>query len=230
MHRLVIAIRRKQQLVIFPAILLVCLLSGIASAQSAGDSSNQETSSSYLFGGIGGFIPLDESYRVNYSTNLGGLPIEVTGGFLFPVASSDFVSLTARYERRTANFVTNTSVAVFSIEPGFRFFLEPEREKDLRLFGAADVLLGQAFVQGVYDMTQYDVTSSSVIIAGSAMAEKDYLDLGFGFDLGLTYPFTPTTALDAMVHLAVYVTSPVLQGGLGNVGGVSLTAAYRFGF
>ena len=205
-------------------IFLVMVLPLVAFAQAGTMDSSKQESSSYVFAGIGGFIPLDESYRINYSTNLGGIPIEVMGGFLFPISANSFVPLTARYERRTANFVTNTSIEVLSIEPGFRFFLEPEREKDLRLFGAAEMLLGQAVVHGTYDV------SNDGTVVGSAPAEKDYLDLGFGFDLGLTYPFSPTTALDATVHLAIYVTSPVSQGGLGNIGGVSLTAAYRFGF
>jgi len=33
-----------------------------------------------------------------------------------------------------------------------------------------------------------------------------------------------------MVHIAIFMSSSVTQGGLGNIGGVSLTAAYRFGF
>ncbi len=184
------------------------------------------TSSTYLFAGAGGFIPLDDSYRVNYSTNLGGLPIEINGGFLFPVSASSFVPLTVRYTRRTANFVSGMSIEVLSIEPGYRLFLDPEHERghDLRLFGAAEALLGQAFVEGQYDASADGTTTASMI------AGRDYLDLGLGVDLGLTYPFTASTGLDAMVHIAVYFTSPILQGGLGDIGGVSLTAAYRFGF
>jgi len=181
-------------------------------------------SSAYLFAAIGGFIPLDDSYRVNYSTSLGALPIEVSGGFLFPVGPGVFVPLTARYIRRVANFVTGTSIEVLSIEPGVRFFLEREHEHDLRMFGAVEALLGQATVQGNYDVSADGTTTNA------AVAQSNYYDLGVGFDLGLTYPFTSTTALDAMVHIAIFMSSSVTQGGLGNIGGVSLTAAYRFGF
>lgn len=199
---------------------VLCTFVQLAGAQSKTDT----TPSTYIFAGIGGFIPLDDSYRVNYSTSLGGIPIEVNGGFLFPVSANGFVPLTVRYVRRTANFVSNMSVAVLSIEPGYRFFLDPARGNDLRLFGAAEVLLGQASVQGQIDATS-DGTGTSLASAG-----HDYLDLGVGFDLGLTYPLTASTALDVMVHIAVYFTSSVAQGGLGDIGGVSLTAAYRFGF
>lgn len=167
---------------------------------------------------------MDESYRANYSANLGGLPIEVSGGFLFPVGTDVFVPVTARYMRQSANFVTGTSIAVLSIEPGVRIFLEPEHEHDLRMYGAIEALLGQATVEGNYDASA-DGTSTS-----AAAAQSNYYDLGLGFDLGLTYPFTSTTALDAGVHIGVFLASPVTQGGLGNIGGVSLTAAYRFGF
>lgn len=207
--------------------LLPLLLLALLACRAFGQTHKADsTASTYLFAGIGGFIPLDDSYRVNYSTNFGGLPLELSGGFLFPISESSFVPLTVRYVRRTANFVSDMSIAVLSIEPGYRLFLDPQHEhgRDLRLFGAAEALLGQAFVQGQYDATK-DGTATTMMLAG-----RDYLDLGLGLDLGLTYPLTLTTSIDAMVHVAVYFTSPVLQGGLGDIGGVSLTASYRFGF
>ncbi len=208
------------------ALLLVPGLPLVSTAQTKSVEVRQPKSdvSTYLFAGIGGFIPLNESYRVNYSTNLGGLPIEMSGGFLFPVGPGVFVPITARYVRREANFVTGTSVEVLSVEPGVRFFLERKHARDLRMFGAVEALLGQAAVQGNYDV------SNDGAVTGSALAHKNYLDLGMGFDLGLTYPLTPATALDAMVHIAIFMTSPIANGGLGNIGGVSITAAYRFGF
>jgi hypothetical protein len=216
---------------ISPAYFLSVLLAIIAPLAASGqskDSTNTpaqpDGSSAYLFAAIGGFIPTDESYRANYSTSLGGLPIELSGGFLFPVGTGVFVPITARYDRREANFVTGTSVEVLSIEPGARFFLEREHDRDLRLFGAVEALLAQATVQGNYYVSADGTT------AGTAFAQMNYYDLGLGLDLGLSYPFTSTTALDAMVHIAVYMASPVDHGGLGNIGGVSITAAYRFGF
>jgi hypothetical protein len=211
----------------FLSIVLAIVTPFVAFGQSKNDataSARADASSAYLFAAIGGFIPLDESYRLNYSTKLGGLPIEVSGGFLFPVGSGIFVPITARYVRREANFVIGTSIEVLSIEPGVRFFLEREHDGDLRMFGAVEALLGQANVEGNYDVSTDGTT------VGSAVAQTNYYNLGLGFDLGLMYPFTSTTALDAIVHIAIYMASPITQGGLGNIGGVSLTAAYRFGF
>src|SRR5689334_22268092 len=82
-----------------------------------------ELKSTYIFAGIGGFIPLHESYRINYSTKVAGLPIELVGGLLFPFARDMFVPLTVRYVRREANFVDGTSIGVISLEPGVRMFL-----------------------------------------------------------------------------------------------------------
>jgi hypothetical protein len=215
---------------ISPACFLSVLLSTLLPFMALGQSKNgseaparAEVSSAYLFAAIGGFIPLDESYRINYSTNLGGLPIELSGGFLFP-AGNIFVPITARYIRREANFVTGTSIGVLSVEPGVRFFLEREHDRDLRMFGAVEALLGQASAKGNYEV------STDGTMSGTAAAQTNYYDLGLGFDLGLMYPFTATTALDAIVHIAIFLASPVDHGGLGNIGGVSLTAAYRFGF
>jgi hypothetical protein len=180
--------------------------------------------SAYVFGGIGGFIPMGESYRINYSTNLGGLPIEVTGGVLFPVTEAIFTPITFRYERREANFIAGTSIAVLSIEPGIRVYFEKQREKDFRVFGGIEALIAQASVMGTYDASP---DGNSITPEPAA---KDYFDLGLGFDIGLVYPLTATTALDGTVHTAIYFSSSVASGGLGNIGGVSLTVAYRFGF
>ena len=184
----------------------------------------------YLFAGIGGFIPTSKSYSENYSTRLGGLPIELSGGLLFPVGNDVFVPLTVRYIRREANFVTGMSIDVTSIEPGVRFFFEHQasptmqHDREIRLFGGAELLLADASAVGLYDV------SPNGTVTGAALAQRDYFNLGLGFDLGLMYPCTPTTALDVTVHLAAFLASPVSDGGLGNIGGVSITADYRFGF
>ncbi len=183
-----------------------------------------QLSGAYLFAGFGGFIPFRDSYRLNYSTNLGGVPVELYGGVMVPVSPSAFAPVTIRYERREANFISGTAIRVISVEPGVRFYLERQRDQDLRLFGMVEALLARATVQSTYDV------SSDGTVTGQASAQKDYYNLGIGLDLGMSYPLTASTALDGTVHVATYLANPVTSGGLGNIGGVSLTVVYRFGF
>jgi len=183
-----------------------------------------ELKSTYVFGGIGAFIPTGQSYSQNYSTKLAGLPVEISGGLLIPVSNDLFVPFTARYVRRIANFVSGSEIDVLSIEPGVRYYLERQRFKELRLYGAVSLLLTRASVSGNYDV------SKNGTVTGTSQANVPYLDIGTGVDLGFSYPLTPSTSLDVAVHIAVYFASPVSDGGVGNIGGVSLCAAYRFGF
>ncbi len=191
-----------------------------------------DINTTYIFGSIGAFIPTSESYRLNFTNRFVGLPIEISGGFLFPVGRDLFVPFTVRYDRRTANFITGMSMEVTSIEPGVRYFFQHDEamsssttvSHELCIFGGAEVVFADAGVSGSY------IVSPDGTIAGTAQAEKDYLNIGLGLDLGLMYPLTRTTAVEAIVHLAAFLASPVADGGLGNIGGVSLSAAYRFGF
>jgi hypothetical protein len=184
----------------------------------------QDISTTYIFASIGAFIPSSESYRLNFANSLIGLPIEVSAGLLFPLGHDVFVPFTVRYDRRTANFVTGMSMEVTSIEPGVRYFFQKENAHDLRIFGSVEGLLANASVAGSYDV------SSDGTVSGTALAQRDYFNIGLGIDLGLMYPLIPTTSLEAIVHLATYLASPVANGGLGNIGGVSISASYRFGF
>ena len=195
-------------------------------AQSKGGiiTTQSEVSTTYIFASLGAFIPTKESYRLNFSNSFVGLPIEVSGGLLFPVGSEIFVPFTVRYDRRTANFVTGMTMSVTSIEPGVRYFFEREHGKEFRFFGGVEGILADASVSGSYDV------SPSGTVTGSALAQRDYFNIGLGFDLGLMYPLTPTTSLEAIVHLSSFLASPVANGGIGNIGGVSISAAYRFGF
>jgi hypothetical protein len=59
---------------------------------------------------------------------------------------------------------------------------------------------------------------------------KDHFNLGIGLDVGLSYPVTATQYLDVGIHVSTYLNDPVKLGGLGNIGGISFNAAYRFGF
>lgn len=204
----------------------VSLLDTLPRSSDAMFETSKHSISVYALAGIGGFIPMRESYRINYSTNLGGLPIEVDGGFIFPVTEAILTPVIFRYERRTANFIDGTSIAVFSIEPGIRFYLEPQRDRDFRIFGAVEGLLAQANVTSMFEA----LADANSIVAPAVPVMKDYFDLGIGFDIGLVYPLTETTALDGTIHTAIYFGSPVTSGGVDNIGGVSLTIAYRFGF
>jgi hypothetical protein len=193
-----------------------------AKAQSIVDSTSLSTT--YLFAGFGGFIPLRESYRLNYSTSLGGIPLEMMGGVLMPISQTLLVPLTVRYIRREANFISSASIKVLSFEPGVRFFLERHRENDIRVFGGIEGLLAQATVAGEYEST---VDGSSPI---PATTSKTHLNYGVGFDIGATYGITVTSAVDVVVHVSSYFGSSAASGGVGNIGGVSIGAAYRIGF
>jgi hypothetical protein len=187
-------------------------------------STTPDVNTTYIFGSVGAFIPGKESYRLNFSNSFMGLPIEVSGGLLFPISSEIFVPFTLRYDRRTANFVTGMTMSVVSIEPGVRYFFQREHGKEFRLFGGVEGILADASVSGSYEASQ-DGT-----ITGTVLAQRDYFNIGIGFDLGLMYPLTPTTALEAIVHLSSFFASSVASGGLGNIGGISISADYRFGF
>jgi hypothetical protein len=184
----------------------------------------------YIFAGLGGFIPTSESYRLNFANSFVGLPIEISGGFLFPVGRDVFVPFTVRYDRRTANFITGMSMEVTSIEPGVRYFFERESLHDLRLFGGAEMLLADASVAASYYVSSGPSSAMVGTVTGTALAQRDYFNIGVGLDLGLMYPLAPTTALEAIIHLATFLASPVANGGLGNIGGFSISADYRFGF
>jgi hypothetical protein len=183
-----------------------------------------DANTTYIFAAIGTLIPTSESYRLNFTNSFVGLPIEISGGLLFPVGRDIFVPFTVRYDRRTANFITGMSMEVTSIEPGVRYYFQRENAHDFRIFGGVEGLLADASVSGSY------VVSSDGTVMGTAVAQRDYFNVGLGFDLGLTYPLTPTTSLEAIVHLAAFLADPVANGGLGNIGGISLSAAYCFGF
>jgi len=206
------------------ALLLALAVTSPAAAQTPAKADSIELKSTYIFAGIGAFIPTGQSYAVNYSTKLAGLPVELSGGLMFPISNDIFFPLTVRYVRRVANFVDGAAIHVLSIEPGARIYLERQRTGDLRLFGAVSGLLTQASVSGNY------FVSKNGTVTGTALAEQPYLDIGIGLDLGFSYPLTQSAAFDASVHIAVYFASPVSSGGLGNIGGISLCGVYRFGF
>jgi hypothetical protein len=192
-----------------------------ATAQT--DSTNA-SSAAYIYAGFSGFIPFRQSYHLNYTTKLGGLPIEVSGGLGFPLNRSTWFPLTIRYIHRQATYVSNLELHTISIEPGVRVYLEKFQENELRFFGGASVILARTTLAAVID------ASRDGSITGQQAAQHDYLNFGLGVDLGLSYPVTATSLIDGGVHLGILVANPVLSGGLGNVGGVSIGIDYRIGF
>lgn len=180
--------------------------------------------SGYFFLGVSGFLPFSSSYRLNYSTSLAGLPIEVNGGVSFPITATLSVPFTVRYIRRVVDFVPDMDLKEISIEPGVRAFLEKYEPKEFRFYGGASLVLDEATVSAQYALSQNGT------VTGIATAKKEYFNLGLGFDLGLTYQLTPMTAIDFGAHLAVLFLDPISHGGLGDIGGVSLGGEYRFGF
>ena len=227
--------RRKSFRLALCVALVVCAVIGTPLSQciaqqssetppSATSRTDQAAHDAYLFAGLSAFIPLREGYRLNYSTKTLGLPIELMGGLMMPITERLLIPLTIRFVRRTANFVGDMSIQAITLEPGIRYYLEMQRAKDLRLFGQAEILIARASVAGTLDV------STSAGLTGSQVVAKDYYNFGAGFDIGFTYPIAEQSALDMLVHASVFLLSPVSHGGIGNIGGVSLTGSYRFGF
>lgn len=178
----------------------------------------------YLSLGVGGFIPLREGYRINYSTSTAGLPVEIVGALAFPVTQNVLTPLTIRYLRREANFIDNTDLSVLRLEPGVRYYVEKYVPNELRVFIGANAILSRA------TFTSSIETSETGTVTGGQTVHKDYYNLGLGVELGLTYPIGRTQALDLVTNVGMLFADGVSHGGLGNIGGVSIGLAYRLGF
>lgn len=183
--------------------------------------------------GVGGFLPMRESFRINYSTELIGLPIELLGFVQFPITESMHTHVAVRFIRREANFIGNTEIRMVQLEPGIRYYLQPPEitrtddgsfKTELGLFAGAGGQISRTTVYGVIQETRDGSDPKPREVS------KDHFNLGLGLDLGLTYPFSASSFVDAGVHVSTYLNDPVKLGGLGNLGGVSFNAAYRFGF
>ncbi|HEY3876519.1 MAG TPA: hypothetical protein VGM92_13670 [Candidatus Kapabacteria bacterium] len=209
--------------------LLLCAWNVVYAQHPTPLSSPSEETATYLFASIGGFIPTSEGYRLNFSNRFLGLPIEISGGLMVPIGTNLFLPITVRYDRRVADFVTASEVDVTSIEPGIRYFFGDANLKEFRLFIEGELILADASMTGMYDVTGVDNTGQ-VIAEGTARTQHDYYNVGAGLDLGISYPLSATTALDASVHYAFFVASTIASGGLGDIGGVSIAAGYRLGF
>jgi hypothetical protein len=187
---------------------------------SARDSAEAE---SYVAVGVGAFLPLEQSYRINYSTSLGGLPIELDAALLLPISRTVLLDLGLSYLTRSANFIADTRISSFAIEPGIRIFLEPQRPQDFRIFALGGVIVAHTSVSGVVDATPDGTNPTQQSVS------RSYLPIGGDVGLGLSYPISATTSVDGIVRTSVFFGSPSTSGGLGNIGGVSLMAQYRFG-
>jgi hypothetical protein len=168
-----------------------------------------------------GFIPFNQSYRINYQTSLAGIPMEVAGGLCFPVNSSLSALFEVRYKRRTAIFVPDFRIKTLEIELGVRDYLEKEREKDLRLYGSAGLLLVKSDAEGTIDATSDGTAPTPLEVS------KSYYNIGLGLGLGVEYPLTSVSGLYAGFHIAIYFADPSGSGGLGNIGGLSIGLGYR---
>jgi hypothetical protein len=183
--------------------------------------------------GFGGFLPMRESFRINYSTDLAGLPIELLGFVQFPLSEKTITHVQIRFTRREANFIENTEIRMVQLEPSLRYYLQPpfigkaedgEKKTEFGLFTGLGGQISRTTVYGSVQETQDGNDPHPREVT------KDHYNLGVGIDVGLTYPFSVASFVDAGIHVSTYLNDPVAMGGLGNLGGVSFNVAYRFGF
>jgi len=171
-----------------------------------------------------GFIALRETYRMNYESDLGGLPIEVAGGLQFPIDPRLSAGLTVRYRRRIVTFIPDISLRSLELEPGIQYYLEEPRPGDVRMVGDVGLILARMTAAGPIESTADGQTFETRTVS------KDYLNLGFGVGLGIEYPVTELSAAFAHVHLSTFMLDPIDEGGLGNVGGISIGLGYKVSF
>ena len=179
---------------------------------------------SYAFVGVSGFLPLREAYRINYSTSVVGTPFELQAGIGFPASPKISVPLVLRYTHREANFIANTDVTTWSLEPGVRLQLENPAPNELSFNAGTALLLTRSTVRSEIERTT-DGTSPTL-----QSVQKDYYNLGLALDLGLNYPIARISALELLLHVGILFGDPASHGGLGNTGGVSVGVAYKIYF
>jgi hypothetical protein len=183
--------------------------------------------------GLGAFLPMRESFRLNYSTDLAGVPLEVLGFVQFPITERTITHVQVRFTRREANFIENSEIRMVQLEPSMRYYLQPpsidkteegDRKTEFGLFAGFGGQISRTTVYGIVQETPDGNDPHPREVT------KDHYNLGIGVDLGLTYPFSLASFVDAGIHVSTYLNDPVKLGGLGNLGGVSFNVAYRFGF
>jgi hypothetical protein len=203
--------------------LLLFLLAGLA-FPVFGQETEPSPHTITLYAEGSGFIAIRETYRLNYESDLGGLPIEVSGGLQFPIDHRLSAGLTARYRRRTVTFIPDVSLRSLELEPGIQYYLEEPHEGDIRMVGDVGLILARMTAEGPIQSTTNGQTAETRKVV------KDYLNLGFGVGLSIEYPFTTLSAAFAHVHLSTMMLDPIDEGGLGNVGGISIGLGYKLSF
>ncbi len=168
-----------------------------------------------------GFIPFNQSYRINYESKLIGLPIELALAVDFPINQTLASAIGVRYRRRSALFISNFTITSLEIDPGVRVYLEKERSHDFRLFGSAGLLLARSTVSGILDETNDGNSTESRTVS------KEYFNIGIALGLGIEYPISSVSAMFAGLRIGLYFLDPVRTGGLGNAGGVSVGLGYK---
>lgn len=202
--------------------LILLLCAGSASAQIVPDT-GKPIPDILLFAEAAGFIPFNQSYRINYQTSLAGIPVEVAGGIGFPISSMLSGVFEIRYKRRTAVFVPEFRIKTLEIELAARDYLEKEHENDLRLYGSAGLLLTRSTAAGNINATPDGKNPVT------AEVSQDYYNVGLGLSLGIEYPIAKYSGIYFGFHIGVYFADPTATGGLGNIGGVSIALGYRIG-
>jgi hypothetical protein len=190
----------------------------------AGSESFTETRNATLFAEIGGYIPFKDSYKINYGTSTIGLPVELGIGMLFPASERLSAGAILRYKRREANFVDNMSISTVELYPSVMYYLEQPQFNELLLYGRTGLLLARSVTKGITQATKDGSNPADLQVS------KDYYNIGFGIGLGLEYPLNHNSTLFADLHVGTYFADPVKNGGLGNIGGVSISVGYSIGF
>lgn len=170
---------------------------------------------------VSGFIPIRETYRLNYESDLAGLPLEVAGSLLFPIDRRLSAGAGLRYRRRTVTFIPDVSLRALELEPRVVYYLEEPQPGELRIAGDLGLLLARITIAGPIESS-----SDGQRIRIQSVA-KDYYNLGFGVGLAVEYPLAGLSALFAHVHLSTFLLDPVERGGLGNTGGISIGLGYK---
>ena len=168
-----------------------------------------------------GFIPFNQSYRINYESKLIGLPIEFAAAVDFPINQTLASAIGIRYRRRSALFISNFRITSIEIDPGVRVYLEKDRPHDLRLFGTAGLLLARSTVGGTLQATSDGSSTEARTVS------KDYYNIGIALGLGIEYPISTVSAIFGGLRIGLYFLDPVRTGGLGNAGGVSVGLGYK---
>lgn len=185
------------------------------------DTAPQLPYSIIVFAEIDGFIPIRETYRMNYESDLAGLPVEFAGGIHFPIDHRLSTGLSVRYRRRNVTFIPDVSLRSLELEPQVQYYLEEPQPGDLRIVGDVGLILARMTAEGPIESSKDGQSFQKQNVS------KDYLNLGFGVGLAIEYPLAELSALFAHLHLSTLLFDPIDKGGLGNTGGISIGIGYK---